>query len=64
MGLFGPKPGMWWVESVLDPRWDGHGRAEALSLASRPREAEEHVAAKQKEFGDPPADLEFGWEKD
>lgn len=37
MGLFGPKPGVWWVQSKSEPRWDAHGRAASLSLMTRPR---------------------------
>lgn len=65
MGLLGQKPGAWWVKSASDPRWDGSGRAAHLSLSTRPPEAEDHVEAKKRELEAlPPADLEFGWEKD
>lgn len=64
MGMFGPKPGSWWVTSKKDPRWNGSGRAHLLFSAGRPKEVEAHVEKCRAKYGEEPADLEWGGMKD
>ncbi len=64
MGMFGPKPGTWWVSSKSDPRWDASGRCAMLVSGGRPKEVDEHIEAKRALLGDPPDDLECGAMKD
>lgn len=64
--IFGPKPGVWWVQSKSDPRWNGGGRADAFLVSSGgPNEIQEHISKRERELGEPPPDdLEYGAMKD
>lgn len=63
--MFAPvRKGSWWVSSKSDPRWNGSGRALVGSFMM-PQEAKDHIEAKKRELGtDPPADCEWGYDKD
>jgi hypothetical protein len=52
MGMFGPKPGTWWVGSKTDPRWNGSGSAEVGGFAV-PEEAKKHIEAMKRKLGKP-----------
>ncbi len=58
------KPGTWYLESKLDPRWNCRGRAELVGMFTCPPEAEEKIEELKKTLGDPPADLRWGYWKD
>jgi len=65
MSMFGPKPGVWWLRSVEDPRWNQSGETPSLSCTSEmPPEAVEALGKLKEQLGDPPDDLEFGGMKD
>lgn len=64
MGMLGLKPGTWWLSSEEDPRWNATGHVDVLSVLVMPEEAEQALAKLKKEFGTPPADLEYGCMKD
>jgi hypothetical protein len=55
--------GTWWVKCPSDPRWDISGRAQVGAFV-RPQEVQDHLDTKQKELGDIPKDLEWGYMKD
>jgi len=57
-------PGSWWISSQSDPRWNGGGRSEEVGGFELPKEAREFVQQKEKELGDPPADVSWGYWKD
>ncbi len=62
MSMFGPKPGVWWIKSKTDPRWDCHGEA-AVGGFAIPREAQDKLEELKKTLGEPPEDTEWGYEK-
>jgi hypothetical protein len=65
MGMFGPKPGYWYVTSKTDPRWNGEGRSDGLLFSSGPPpEVKSHIKRLEKHLGTPPEDLEWGGMKD
>lgn len=55
--------GTWWFSSKKDSRWNIDGRSE-VGMFAMPREAKETLEKLKKEYGEPPSDLEFGYEKD
>jgi hypothetical protein len=70
MGIFGrhdseeTRGGMtWWISSKADPRWNASGRC-FPSMWSAHDECRKAVGARTVQYGEPPADLEFGGMKD
>jgi len=58
------REGSWWVRSKIDPRWNASGR-DYVGGFECPSPAYDHIAAKEKELGEPPPpDLMFGYMKD
>jgi hypothetical protein len=57
------RPGTWWIRSESDPRWPAIGRGE-VGMLVRPPEVDVKIAELTKLYGDPPVDLESGYEKD
>jgi hypothetical protein len=55
--------GTWWIRCPSDPRWDTSGRAQVGGFI-KPKEVQDHLDAKQKELGEVPKDLEWGYMKD
>lgn len=64
MSLLGPRSGSWYVNSKIDPRWNGNGDSDSVGGFSIPTKAQAHIDAKKKELGDLPEDLEWGYMKD
>jgi hypothetical protein len=57
-------PGYWWVRCPSDPRWDANGRAN-VGLFGKPDAVVHHLAATEAHLGiPPPADCEWGYEKE
>lgn len=57
--------GTWWVRSKSDPRWDGEGESGFVGMFMMPEEAKAHIEKKKLELGcEPPADVEYGYQKD
>jgi len=56
-------PGTWWIRSESDPRWNTSGRAD-VGLFTKPSQLEERMKTLQQKLGEPPSDLEWGYEKD
>ena len=56
------RPGTWWVRSASDPRWDAQGTASS-SVDRIPPQANAHVEACRRTLGEPPADLEVGFNR-
>ena len=56
------RPGTWWVRSASDPRWNAQGTA-ASSIDRIPPQAAAHVDALRPTLGEPPADLEVGFDR-
>jgi hypothetical protein len=57
------KAGWWYLHSKKDPRWNASGRA-MVGLFATPKEAEQKIAELTERFGQPPDDLEAGYEKE
>jgi hypothetical protein len=57
------RPGTWWIRSEADPRWRASGSA-VVGMFGRPAEVDVKIAELTKLHGDPPTDLEWGYEKD
>jgi hypothetical protein len=57
------KLGTWFISSKSDPRWNASGKA-LVGLFGIPDEAKNKVAFLKLEYGEPPADLEWGYVKD
>lgn len=57
------KMGSWWVRSIKDKRWDGTGK-DIVGGFGIPPKAQAHVDKIEKELGEKPDDLEFGYMKD
>lgn len=55
--------GSWWLTSRLDSRWKASGSA-SVGGFSMPAECERRLSELKAEFGEPPADLEWGYMKD
>ena len=59
------KPGVEYLESESDPRWNCNWRVDAVFvMGGRSKEAELKVEELTKKYGDPPKDLYFGCMKD
>jgi hypothetical protein len=58
------KPGIWWIRSAKDPRWCANGFAPSVGMFGRPPEIDAKVAELTKLYGDPPDDVEWGYQKD
>jgi hypothetical protein len=56
--------GKWWIRSESDPRWNREGRGEVGGLYKRPPAVDRTIKLLRQELGDPPNDLEWGYEKD
>ena len=63
MGMFGPKPGTWWLRSESDSRWNASGHT-AVGGFAMPEEAKAELDRLEKQYGTPPSDLEWGYMKD
>lgn len=62
----GMREGSWWFKSKSDPRWNHSGRAVVgmfMTYKSLP-EAKAIFDKNKALYGEPPEDLEFGYEKD
>lgn len=57
------RSGTWWIRSETDPRWSANGHAE-VGMFARPAEVDAKITELTKNYGEPPADLEWGYEKD
>ena len=57
------RPGTWWIDSKVDPRWKTNGRAE-VGMFGRPAEVDAKIEEFSRAFGAPPDDLEWGYLKD
>ncbi len=58
------KPRIWWIHSKTDPRWHANGRLPAVGMLTRPPEVDAKIVELTVRYGNPPADLECGYEKD
>jgi hypothetical protein len=58
------RPGIWWIASKKDPRWKGSGPSPAVGMFGRPPEVDVKIVELTKIYGDPPDDLQWGYEKD
>ena len=64
MGMFGPKPGSWWLSSNEDSRWNCSGDSPFVGGFTMPDECEAKLEELKKKYGEPPKDLEWGYMKD
>lgn len=64
MSMFGPKMGTWYVKSKTDPRWNNSGRGVGFVTSGGPIELKEWLNKCRSEYGEPPADGLYGFEKD
>ena len=63
MSMFGPKKGIWWVHSDLEPIWNNSGEAIGSGVAGC-REMYEWVEHCKSLYGETPTDLTLGFMKD
>ena len=63
MGMFGPKPGSWWIRCKSEPYWNASGTSYVGGFVMCP-EAEEALEKLKELYGEPPADVEWGYMKD
>lgn len=61
--MFELKPGIWYIYSKIDKRWNCSGNCMCGNFIT-PKEAIEKVEKLKKKYGKPPKDLEVGYEKD
>lgn len=57
------RAGTWWLQSKSDSRWDTSGRA-GVGGFSIPTECQIELDRLKAKYGEPPEDLEWGYEKD
>ena len=55
-------PGTWWISSNIDPHWIAEGIG-LVGGGQRPAEVGAKIEELKKELGDPPPDLEWGYER-
>lgn len=56
--------GKWWIRSKSDPRWNREGRGEVGGLYDKPPAVRRTIFYLLQILGEPPEDLEWGYEKD
>lgn len=58
------RPGVWFMVSRSDPRWNASGRA-VVGMFLTPAEVTQKIDELRSRLGcEPPDDLEYGYEKD
>lgn len=60
----GPTKGFWYLNSNTDSRWNSSGNSDRVGGFAMPYEAKEKLNELKKHLGDPPKDLEWGYDKD
>ena len=58
------RPGIWWIESKKDTRWNTKGTARFVGGDQMPKECKEVYEELKKLYGDPPNDLDWGYLRD
>jgi len=54
--------GSWWLESKTDPRWNCNGEG-TVGMFTIPTAAEQKIKDLEKELGEKPDDLKYGYMK-
>lgn len=58
------EPGYWYVRCPSDPRWNADGTG-LVGMFGQPSAVSQHLIATERALGiPPPADCEWGYEKD
>ena len=58
------RAGSWWLSSKSDKRWNTHGTADFIGGLKMPQECKQALKNLRQKYGEPPADLEWGYMKD
>jgi hypothetical protein len=58
------RPGGWWLDSKIDPRWNCNGSTKSCGGFVMPTECELKIEQLKEQLGEPPDDLEYGYMKD
>jgi PHP family Zn ribbon phosphoesterase len=62
MGMFGLKPGAWFLNSKLDNRWNCSGDCMCGGF-TMPKEVKEKIEELEKRYGEQPKDLTWSYHK-
>lgn len=63
MSMFGLREGTWFLYSKTNPKWCKSGRCLCGGFM-KPKEVDDALEKLKKQYGEPPEDLRWGYEKD
>ena len=58
------RPGIWWMRSEKDSKWNAEGRSLYVGEDKMPLECRKKFEDLKKMYGKPPDDLKWGYHRD